>query len=803
MVLCNYCLQQIFQAVGCSPRRMAVGRRSLPAATHLRYLIEAPFVLAQDAPVVMVQVEQRQGARPRASFNSSCKNWLMTSHSNYIHDRPATEDSLGRVHFADALSRSLILPKGSPGLVVGIEGSWGSGKSTLIGFITKSLSEVTAGNEPVVVEFNPWLVSNTGALVEALIGQVAASVGKNFPDGKTGVKVSQKLLGYVGLLKNLKYVPGLSWAGHAAEDLPDIMKAIATVAEEGTEAGKKALGEFEKLLPSWDISKKRKEVVEALEELDRPIVIVIDDLDRLPAEEIRAMIQAIKAVADFPRTTYLLAYDRDVVATALAADKDSGLSYLEKIVQVAYPIPPLSQRQLKHFANDKVRALLKVLGITLRVYEEERYERALSLLTKLARHPRDVVRTLNRLTLSLPATHGEVNAADVIVFEALSQRFPALRDAIHNHSTDFIGHSFRDDGIDEMSDIDWAEYVADKKDDSVQPWLKHLPQNEHDQRISKKSCLFLFTPQVNGSERVLSEDYLGIADPDRLARLFRMTSIEEVPEAKEMHKLLQNPDDLKHALHGDEQLLFLIEWLINYAPSCPAPNVDGCIKELADISEELTTQCKLLDDVAKKIAVLIEKLLRHKTPGYENCFLNVARNASLSVSEKVVLEAESELGKWGESHQNKVRDSLQLIPNSKIVDQSIQIWLKRVRDSVDQGNLYKEANLISVLYRFAQLNNDAYDDTYDAISKMCRTDEGLAAFLKYFEEGSHFIGDKLKIVEDAEKLAQRITHSILKDKYSWLVKLLGEENTIKFIQEQTVKHKQTHSGSHSERGAEQ
>ena len=60
--LCNYCLQQILQAVGRSPRRMGGGRRSLPAVTHHRYLIEAPYVPAQDAPVV--QVEQSQNAIP-------------------------------------------------------------------------------------------------------------------------------------------------------------------------------------------------------------------------------------------------------------------------------------------------------------------------------------------------------------------------------------------------------------------------------------------------------------------------------------------------------------------------------------------------------------------------------------------------------------------------------------------------------------------------------------------------------------------------------------------------------------------
>lgn len=129
----------------------------------------------------------------------------MVSHSSYIHDRPATEDTLGRSHFAEALSHSLVLPKGSPGLVVGIEGNWGSGKSTLIGLITKKLAEITEGSVPIVVEFNPWLVSNTGAQVEALIGQIAASIGKDLSSGEKGIETGQKLLSYIGLLKHLKF----------------------------------------------------------------------------------------------------------------------------------------------------------------------------------------------------------------------------------------------------------------------------------------------------------------------------------------------------------------------------------------------------------------------------------------------------------------------------------------------------------------------------------------------------------------------------------------------------------------------
>lgn len=717
----------------------------------------------------------------------------MTFHSNYIHDRPATEDTLGRSHFADALSRSLVLPKDSPGLVVGIEGNWGSGKSTLIGFITKNLSEITEDSMPILVEFNPWMVSNTGALVEALIGQIAASIGKDLSSGKKGIETGQKLLGYVGLLKHLKYlkyVPALGWAGHLAEDIPDIAQTVAANAEQGADAGQKAIDDFKKLLPSLDLPQKKNEVVAALDELDRPIVVVIDDLDRLPAEEIRAMIQAIKAVGDFPRVTYLIAYDRSIVARALAADEESGLSYLEKIVQVAYPIPPLSQRQLKKFANGKVLVLLDGLHIILRDYEQERYEEAMSLLTKLARHPRDIVRVVNRLVLSLPATHVEVNVADVIVFEALSQRFPALREAIYTHSSDFTGHFPRGDLISEQDAFDFGGYLAGRdENESKQPWLKHLPKGESDQRISEKACLFLFPTREMGRGDVVFENSLRIADPDRLARLFRMTSIEDVPEVKEIHELLEHPNKLGEALptDDDKQLLFLLEWLVNYTPSCTSPDVKGCIEKLAEVSNELTGQCRLTDDVARKIATLMECLLRLKSPECDECFLEISQKSPLSIAEKIVLQAVSDQGKWEVQPNSKVSEDRQLISDSALVDRAIQIWMERVREYGDQGTLYKEATLHSILFRFAQFNHQVYDEAYKVISKMCGTNEGLTAFVRYFKENGYSLGDQLMLVEDAEKLAQRIADSTNEDEYQWLIKYLSDEQNIKSIRERAIK----------------
>jgi len=78
----------------------------------------------------------------------------------------------------------------------------------------------------------------------------------------------------------------------------------------------------------------------ALADLDRRMVVIVDDIDRLEVSQVRDVVRLIKLVADFPNITYLLAYDGDRVARALATgDLAEGRAYLEKIVQVSTGSP--------------------------------------------------------------------------------------------------------------------------------------------------------------------------------------------------------------------------------------------------------------------------------------------------------------------------------------------------------------------------------------------------------------------------------------------------------------------------------
>lgn len=692
----------------------------------------------------------------------------------HISDRPAETDALGRSNFAKSLARSILSVRSDDGLVIGIEGGWGTGKSTVIGFIKRHLeSQTTDETKPIIVDFNPWIVSNSGAMVEALVTQIAAALHVTLGAQEEKLKVGEKLLNYIGLIKYLKYLrylPGVGFVGNIAQDAAEAAEKIA----DGTEAAKKALEDVEKVLPNLDLARKKAEVVKALQSLDRTIVVVVDDVDRLPEDEIRQIVQTIKAVADFPRTTYLLAYDREVVASALGSGNLArGQSYLEKIVQVAYPITPLFQNQLRSFLDAKLQELLKSADIVLRGYEEAIYRSGIEAVTHIVRHPRDVVRLMNRLLLSLPATRGEVNAVDVIVFEALSQRFPDVRDHVHRNPTDFIGQSFRGDAESEAVIVgvnDWSNWSDSTRHEFEHPWEKHLPADEAERDVARRACAFLFAVTADKKEKV-PEDELRLVDPDRLARYFRMASLESVPEATTIHGYLETAESLREALANCDasDVSFLLEWIFNYTPSCQFPDACGSIRRLIDAASTIQTQNALTEGLAELFGKVISRLMeRAALEDRIKCLNQIATSAPLSVAEPVLLEATAEQGKWIIRPEMLLPPEKQLVPDSQAVDSALEIWSHRVREAASKGDLVREARMHAILYRFAQLNF-AYRETYEIVSGVCVTEEGLKKFISVYVEDSPFNSlEGFSLIVDAHSMAARIRGSSLSYEYAWL-----------------------------------
>ena len=213
-------------------------------------------------------------------------------------DQPieGTEDSpdlLGREVYAARIGKALLLPKNSAGIVVSIEGEWGYGKTSFLNLITRHYLSLPVGERPIVVNFSPWMVSGVENLAQEFLVQLASSIGIS-DNAKQAQNAARQVLSYSKVFTALKFIPGAEpWASIVQE----AMECVGGAAE--------SIGKLKEL----SIDDKRDKVVKALTGLNKAIVIFIDDIDRLPPKEVFDIVRLVKAVADFPRVSFVLAYD--------------------------------------------------------------------------------------------------------------------------------------------------------------------------------------------------------------------------------------------------------------------------------------------------------------------------------------------------------------------------------------------------------------------------------------------------------------------------------------------------------------
>ncbi len=375
----------------------------------------------------------------------------------------------------------------------------------------------------------------------------------------------------------------------------------------------------------------------------------------------------------------------------------------------------------------------------------------------------------------------------------MSQRFPEIRERVHSHPTDFTGHAFRGDSSFNDDDFDWAawaELEAEREKEQVR-WAKHMPEQEPDRAVATNACAFLF-PGRAGKHEGSPEDELHIADPDRLARYFRMMSLESVPEAGDIHRMLSQPPLLTESLATGthSELVFLLQWIHNYLPSCTSPDVTGCTEIIVDRAILAETASELTRELVSVLNMVLTRLIKLADKDIKTePFLLVINKAPLSISEELLLEAAAEQGKWPVRPEMKKPLEQQLVPDDSVVNNAIAIWSTHVRNRVEAETLLNETRMHAILYRFAQLNL-AYSETYKMVEKICSTEKGLRRFLAIYEEDSPFNTlDNFTLVENSEMLANRINETSLKDEYAWLVTQISSEENAKAIQAQSTRLK--------------
>lgn len=341
-----------------------------------------------------------------------------------IADAPATQDLLDREGFANTLARLLRQQRsqddfGTGSILVQIFGPWGSGKTSLAGFLRRALehpsntSDAAKPGRPTVREVNnefakgPWLFVTFDAwqhqrtsppwwwLMDRVYRE-AQRGQRDTADPKQGLPLSRRLsvwwwrwrwavwtLFLVGVIVGALFLIGsrlLDWIDSAQAVLAGVIAlggAIGTLyVTYRTVRSSLLVGSPRTavaLLRSGGdpFRRVRDKYADLIQRVGRPVLVFIDNLDRCRPEYVVELLEGIQTIFSDTTVTYLVAADREWVAHSFETQYESlagiigrpgrplGYLFLEKTFAVSAPLPQPSAETRRRYWQAVLRGETK------------------------------------------------------------------------------------------------------------------------------------------------------------------------------------------------------------------------------------------------------------------------------------------------------------------------------------------------------------------------------------------------------------------------------------------------------------
>lgn len=319
------------------------------------------------------------------------------------------EDLLNRRPIANKISDFICGTSPSNTFSIGVIGEWGSGKSVFIRFMKDKLEE----NGEIVIDFKPWKFRKNSDLIAAFFLQIEKEISKYSP-GLAG-----SIGSYSELLKDI-----------SEEKIVNLFLSFLNffTKKHETEA---------------DVS---KEIKEGIKDLNRRIIIVIDDVDRLKPEEIFDVLKIIRSCFDFPNTFFVVAYDTSYLDSGVkvVTKFEHTNRYAEKIFQLEFSLPVYRKsiliNQLKIKLLNEIKDEAQKTIITQAINElstghsNPLFGTDSNWLESLLETLRDVVRLVNELNIAfncIPPDEFDISA--FILLSVIKVKYPVIYELIRNN----------------------------------------------------------------------------------------------------------------------------------------------------------------------------------------------------------------------------------------------------------------------------------------------------------------------------------------------------------------------------------
>lgn len=398
----------------------------------------------------------------------------------FVSDNPSKTDKLERTDYAEMLLNKIYatyksgcLSEGS--MTILLNERYGAGKTTFF-----NLLEEQAEGKVRTCVFKPWQTSDGNRITEELLKLLEEQYA-------ISSQLRKQLEGYSKLLAGSQVKNAVDFAYHL------------------TKGGD-------------SLARRYKTIKEMLKVIDDPLLVLVDDVDRLQAEELLALLKLLRDTADFPNIIYIVAADKEAMSQMLEMRgiKDAD-EYLKKFFNFEL-LFPIDDSYLASLLREQVmNTLTHYYGGRLSMPSIEKEFLSAKYIEYVFHSPRDIYRFVNLLsyTLDLFKRYGvleEVYVPDLLKLLLIQFISPMVYKILRDEMDLFLVVNGRDGRIhlkDGYKDIIISRQYKKKLQDVLalaKQKMNNEPVMPQENTIEDEDALTLF--DIPAEERPNREDIL-------------------------------------------------------------------------------------------------------------------------------------------------------------------------------------------------------------------------------------------------------------------------------------------------------
>lgn len=306
-----------------------------------------------------------------------------------ITDKPISfqsEDLLKVEKYSIALSNFIV--KSKTPITIGLQGEWGTGKTSLMSLLLEDFTEKEIATSWV----NTWEYSMFRGAHETTPGVLRGMLEK--------LKESCKKEGKWTLKDEAedKFKKAASFLGGLANQVISSQTGINLKDASNSSSTSKARAEIAEIKSL--IASLIDDLINDSKNPYKKVVFFVDDLDRIPPADAVEVLESLKNLFDIPHCVFILAIDYEIVVKGLEnkfgkkteENEREFRSFFDKIIQVPFSMP-IGTYDIENFLLEQ----LKSIGVVIEEDHAELYAKTVRLT--IGYNPRSLKRYLNSFSL--------------------------------------------------------------------------------------------------------------------------------------------------------------------------------------------------------------------------------------------------------------------------------------------------------------------------------------------------------------------------------------------------------------------